>query len=30
MDAHSPFGAVDLVPGTEPFNPNLVGAILGG
>jgi hypothetical protein len=30
MHSHSSFGAVDLVPGTEPFKPNLVGAIVGG
>jgi hypothetical protein len=27
--AHSNFGAAQLVPGTEPFRPNLVEAILG-
>jgi len=27
--AHSQFGAVQLVPGTEPFKGNLLGAILG-
>jgi hypothetical protein len=30
MHAHSSFGAVDLVPGTEAFKPDLVGAILAG
>jgi hypothetical protein len=29
LHAHSSFGGVSLVPGTEPFNANLVGAILG-
>lgn len=29
MHAHSSFTGVDLVNGTEPFNPNLVSAILG-
>jgi hypothetical protein len=29
MRAHSGFGAMQLVPGTEPFKANLVGAILG-
>jgi hypothetical protein len=29
MQANSPFAGVDLVEGTEPFNPDLVGAILG-
>lgn len=29
MRANSSFGGVQLVPGTEPFKPNLVGAILG-
>lgn len=29
MRTHSGFGGVQLVPGTEPFKPNLVGAILG-
>jgi hypothetical protein len=29
MQSHSSFSGVDLVPGTEPFNPDLVGAILG-
>lgn len=27
--SHSTFGAVQMVPGTEPFKANLVGAILG-
>lgn len=30
MRAHSGFGGVQLVPGTRPFNGDLVGAILGG
>jgi hypothetical protein len=30
MHSHSAFGGVGLVPGTEPFDPSLVGAILGG
>jgi hypothetical protein len=29
MRANSSFGGVQLAPGTEPFKPNLVGAILG-
>jgi len=29
MRAHSSFGGVGLVNGTEPFKPDLVGAILG-
>jgi hypothetical protein len=29
MRANSSFSGVQLVPGTEPFNANLVGAILG-
>jgi hypothetical protein len=29
MRANSSFGGVQLVPGTEPFKPDLVGAILG-
>jgi hypothetical protein len=29
MHANSSFSGVNLVPGTEPFKPNLVGAILG-
>jgi hypothetical protein len=29
MRANSSFGGVQLVPGTEPFKPSLVGAILG-
>jgi hypothetical protein len=29
MHAHSSFGTANLVPGTEPFRPDLVGAILG-
>lgn len=29
MHANSSFGAVNLVAGTQPFNPNLVSAILG-
>ena len=29
MRAHSGFAAMQLVPGTEPFKPNLVEAILG-
>jgi hypothetical protein len=29
MHGNSPFGGTQLVPGTKPFNPNLVGAILG-
>jgi hypothetical protein len=29
MHAHSSFGSVHLVAGTQPFNPNLVQAILG-
>jgi hypothetical protein len=29
MRAHSSFAAMQLVPGTEPFKPNLVEAILG-
>ena len=29
MGANSSFGGVQLVPGTEPFKPNLVGAIFG-
>jgi hypothetical protein len=29
MHAHSSFTGVQLVHGTEPFNPDLVGAILG-
>jgi hypothetical protein len=29
MHANSSFGSVQLVPGTEPFKPDLVGAILG-
>jgi len=29
MHANSSLGSVQLVPGTEPFKPNLVGAILG-
>jgi hypothetical protein len=28
MRANSSFGGAQLVPGTEPFKPNLVGAIL--
>ena len=27
--SHSSFMSVQLAPGTEPFNPDLVGAILG-
>ena len=27
MHAHSSFSGVNLVPGTEPFNPDLIGAI---
>ena len=30
MRANSSFSNVQLEPGTQPFNPNLVGAILGG
>ena len=30
LHAHSSFGGVNLVNGTQPFNPDLVGAILGG
>ncbi len=30
MRAHSPFSDVNLVPGTTPFNGNLVSAIIGG
>jgi hypothetical protein len=29
MRANSSFGGLQVVPGTEPFKPNLVGAILG-
>jgi hypothetical protein len=29
MRANSSFSGVQLAPGTEPFNPSLVGAILG-
>ena len=29
MRAHSSFGGVGLVNGTEPFKPDLVGAIRG-
>ena len=29
LRANSGFGAMQLVPGTEPFKPNLIGAILG-
>ena len=29
MHAHSSFGGVNLVNGTQPFNPDIVGAILG-
>jgi hypothetical protein len=29
MRANSPFAGVQMVPGTQPFKPNLVGAILG-
>ncbi len=29
LRANSGFGAMQLVPGTEPFKPNLVEAILG-
>jgi hypothetical protein len=29
MRANSSFGGVQLVPGTEPFKPSLVGTILG-
>ncbi len=29
MHTHSPFTGVQLVPGTQPFNANLLGAILG-
>ena len=29
MRANSSFAGVQLVGGTEPFKPNLVGAILG-
>jgi hypothetical protein len=29
MRAHSSFGGVQLVPGTRPFSPDLIGAILG-
>jgi hypothetical protein len=29
MHSHSPLGDVQLVPGTEPFKPNLIKAILG-
>jgi hypothetical protein len=29
MHAHSSFSGVNLVNGTEPFKPDLVGAILG-
>jgi hypothetical protein len=29
MRAHSSFGGVNLVTGTQPFNPDIVGAILG-
>jgi hypothetical protein len=30
LRSHGGLGAVQLAPGTEPFKPNLVGAILGG
>jgi hypothetical protein len=30
MHANSSLSGVNLVPGTEPFNPNLAQAILGG
>jgi hypothetical protein len=30
MRANSSFSSVQLEPGTQPFNPNLAGAILGG
>jgi hypothetical protein len=30
LRANTGFGAMQLVPGTEPFKPNLIGAILGG
>jgi hypothetical protein len=30
MHRHSPFGGVDPVPGTRPFDPDLPGAIAGG
>jgi hypothetical protein len=30
MRSHSRLSGVELVPGTEPFEPDLVGAILGG
>jgi hypothetical protein len=30
MHANSSFSGVQLEPGTQPFNPNLAGAILGG
>lgn len=29
MRAHSPLSTVQLVPGTQPFKANLLGAILG-
>ena len=29
MRANSSFSGVQLEPGTEPFNPDIVGAILG-
>jgi hypothetical protein len=29
LHANSGFGAMQLAPGTEPFKPTLVGAILG-
>jgi hypothetical protein len=30
LHANSSFTSTQLVPGTQPFNPNLVGAVLGG
>jgi hypothetical protein len=30
LRANSSFSNVQLAPGTEPFNPNVVGAIIGG
>jgi hypothetical protein len=30
MHANSSFASTQLEPGTQPFNPNLVGAVLGG
>jgi hypothetical protein len=30
LHPNSSFSSVQLEPGTQPFNPNLVGAIVGG